>query len=452
MMDDDYQLKAKDLGLKDMLFGLVQNEKAFDYIANTLQQHGLNPTRLGKEWVLNGKRNPLTDEHYRRMAALSATEIMLENTTVNQPSWLMSSKMALAARPLLRWGFNKTADLAKQLPEIVDRETLNLKDPNTIKALKAYRDFAMAMAFSIIPISLAWAMVRDKYDEDLLGKKGNLMRFGEADPFYVMLDRLDRVGTFGMAGEMANTFINMDNAREFGVDNRVFFVNSVLSFGKAMGTWIRQGEATYSTVGRPAMMSLGFGGGVQNLQLASNLLGVDNFETRYAARINVNNILRSVGKELELDVRKFSGGGALPTPMKPWMTEMVLSAYANDGVAFRKAYGMALKAAEAMGKEDPEKSVKASLTMYHPLRYIFRTPPEVSEYNRILASAGSGRQSINEAVNLFNRYASLIGVNPYMGKVKKEPKSKSPFSSSSIRMPKIDYRSFSVDKGAGLPF
>jgi hypothetical protein len=120
------------------------------------------------------------------------------------------------------------------------------------------------------------------------------------------------------------------------------------------------------------MMALGFGGALQNFQLSNHLLGLDNFESRYAARTNVNNILRSAGKELGLDVRKFSGGGALPTPMKPWMTEMVLSAYANDGIAFRNAYGMALKAAEAMGKEDPVKSVKSSLTMYHPLRYVFR--------------------------------------------------------------------------------
>ena len=53
----------------------------------------------------------------------------------------------------------------------------------------------MGMALGIIPISLAWAMVRDRYDEDLLGKKGNVLDFGEADPFLVLLDRLDRVGT-----------------------------------------------------------------------------------------------------------------------------------------------------------------------------------------------------------------------------------------------------------------
>lgn len=455
MADENYQLTAKDLGLKDRLFGLIQNEKAFDYIVNTMQQHGLSPTRLGREWVLNGKTNPLTDEHYRRIAALSATEMMLENTAVTQPSVMMSNKIMLAARPLLRWGVAKTADLAKVLPQLVDSQNLNIKDPNTRKALKAYRDFTIGMGMAIVPLSLAWAMLRDKYDEELVGKRANLMRFGEANPFFVMLDRLDRVGTFGMGGEVANTLLNMDNARQFGIDNRVFAVNSALSLVKATGTWIRQGDATYATVGRPAMMALGFGGALQNFQLANNLLGADNFESRYAARVNVNNILRSAGKELELDVRRFAGGGALPTPMKPWMTEMVLSAYANDGAAFRRAYRGALRAAKAMGKEDPEKSVKASLTMYHPLRYVFRTAPLENDFSRILRTAGGGRRDISEAIRLFNRYATELGIEPYMGK-KDKKLGFDPFkrqeAPAGFARPRMDYKSFSVDKGSALPF
>ena len=454
MNDPSYQLNAKDLGLQDRLFGLIQNERAFDYIVNTLQQHGLNPTRLGREWVLNGKQNPLNDEHYRRIASLSATEIMLENTAVTQPSWMMSNKVAMMARPLLRWGFIKTADLAKQLPKLGDKENFNIKDPNTRKALKAYRDFAMAMGMAIIPISLAWAMLRDKYDEEALGKRGNLMRFGEANPFFVMLDRLDRVGTFGMGGEVANTLLNLDTSREFGIDNRVFAINSALSLGRAVGTWIHQGEATYATVYRPALMAMGFGGALQNFQLSNNLLGMDNMESRYTARINVNNILRSTGRQLGLDVRKFAGGGALPTPMKPWLTDMVMSAYANDGIGFRNAYASALQAAEAMGKEDPVKSVKASLTMYHPLRYVYRTPPLAAEFNKILGASGSGRQAINEAITLFNKYAATLGINPYMGKKNKES------SSSSFEMPEklspmkldSDYKSLSVDTGSLFPF
>ena len=444
MADPNYQLTANDLGMQDKLMGLVQNEKAFNYIVNTLQQHGLNPTRLGREYVLNGKKNPLNDEHYRRISALSATEVMLENTAVSTPSWMMSNFAGMLARPLVRWGFIKTGRLAAQLPSIADSETLNIKDENTRKALKAYKDFAIAMGMAIIPISLAWAMLRDKYDEEALGKRGNLMRFGEGDPFLVMLDRLDRVGTFGMAGEVANTMLNMNTAREFGVDNRIFAINSALSLGRAVSTWVRQGEATYATVYRPALSAAGFAGALQNFQLANNLLGADNFESRYAARINVNNILRSSGRQLGFDVRKFSGGGALPTPMKPHLSEMVLSAYANDGVAFRQAYNDALLAAKAMGKEDPEKSVKASFTMYHPLRYVFRTPPLQSEFNRLLGASGSGRQAINESIMLFNKYGQLLDINPYMGKAEK--KSSSAFEMPKTpRLPRVDYRALSVD-------
>ena len=202
MNDPSYQLTAKDMGLSDRLFGLIQNEKGFDYIVNTFQQHGLNATELGRQWVLNGKENPLTDEQYRRISSVTATEMMLENTAITQPSWMQSNRIAVVARPLLRWGVAKTADLAKRLPKLVDRENLDITDPDTIKALKAYRNFALGMGMAIVPLSLAWAMVRDEYDEELLGKRGNLMRFGEANPFFVLLDRLDRVGTFGMAGLM----------------------------------------------------------------------------------------------------------------------------------------------------------------------------------------------------------------------------------------------------------
>ena len=181
---------------------------------------------------------------------------------------------------------------------------------------------------------------------------------------------------------------------------------------------------------------------------------MDNMESRYTARINVNNILRSTGRQLGLDVRKFAGGGALPTPMKPWLTDMVLSAYANDGAGFRNAYASALQAAEAMGKEDPVKSVKASLTMYHPLRYVYRTPPLAAEFIKILGASGSGRQAINEAITLFNKYAATLGISPYMGKKNKES------SSSSFEMPEklspmnldSDYKSLSVDTGSLFPF
>ena len=145
----------------------------------------------------------------------------------------------------------------------------------------------------------------------------------------------------------------------------------------------------------------------------------------------------------------------MPTPMKPYIAEMVLSSYANDPVSFRAAYRDALKAAEAMGKEDPEKSVKSSLTMYHPLRYIFRTPPLESEFNKILGAAGDGRQAINESIQLFNKYAETIGVKPYMGKQAKSSSATDPFKPirmEGISVPRLDYRSFSVDSSSGLPF
>jgi hypothetical protein len=274
------------------------------------------------------------------------------------------------------------------------------------------------------------------------------MRFGEGDPFFVLLDRLDRVGTFGIAGEAANTLVNMNNARQLGIDNRIFFVNSALSAQRAFGTWVRQGDATYATVGRPFMMALGFGGALQNFQVANNLLGLDNFESRYVARTNVNNILRSVGKQLRLDVRMFLGGGALPNAMKPWVVEMVLASFANDGGAFMSAYQRALEAARAMGKEDPEKSVKSSFTMYHPLRYNYRTPPTEDEYQMILRAAEGGKQAVIEAITLLNNFGESIGVKPYMGK---KPESKGGTTEfKPLKAP--SYKRFSVDTEALLPF
>jgi hypothetical protein len=85
---------------------------------------------------------------------------------------------------------------------------------------------------------------------------------------------------------------------------------------------------------------------------------------------------------------------------------------------------------------------------------VFRSPPLEDDFSRIQrAAGGTGRQAINEAVSLFNRYAGMLGITPYMGKKVKKSGAVDLFKKpSGFSVPRLNYKSFSVDKGSLLPF
>jgi hypothetical protein len=286
------------------------------------------------------------------------------------------------------------------------------------------------MAYAaILPIGLAYALLRDEYDEEVLGRKQNVMNPLTDDPLTSLIDVFARVGTFGIAGEFVNTVTNMDTQREFSVDNRVFFVSTLLNTKRAVETWVHQDyTADYQTVYRPLMQALGGSGYLQYADSILTLLDADTQENRVLKRVNAMNYLRTTGRSMNLDVRAGrSIGSALPTPTKPFIGQMVLAAYANSPGDFNEAYRKAIDSARNEGKPDPEDYVRRSFQAYHPLRLVFRTVPSEREFQQMLGNMGEdGSTAVSNAVRLYNAYGARIGVKPSTGKETKLTEFKRP--------------------------
>ena len=161
------------------------------------------------------------------------------------------------------------------------------------------------------------------------------------------------------------------------------------------------------------------------------------------ARINAQNYLRVAGRQLGLDVRTFAGGYSAPTRISPYLTKMELAAYAADSAGFHQEYVNAVEAAREAGYSDPVGHIKDAFASRNPLRSVFRTSPSEADYGRILAELpDSGQTDVREAVNLFNRAASKIGIKVFEGKQEKEKPVKLPLPRFSLS----DFRSAAVER------
>lgn len=231
------------------------------------------------------------------------------------------------------------------------------------------------------------------------------------------MDTLSWVGTLGLAGDVYNAWLNRDTQRPFDVDHRVFFVSSLRSAVSSLQNWYEQGSADYSTVYRPLLQSLGGGGYLQYAQIINRALSLDNAEARVTARINAGNILRVAGREIGLDVRVSGGGNTMGTPIRPFIGQMALAAYANDAAGFREAYLKALAQAREQKEPDPAKYVSQKFAGYNPLRSVFRTEPSQLEVQKMMAVlSDENRESVQGALRLFNAYAQQIGVHADFGR------------------------------------
>jgi hypothetical protein len=233
-----------------------------------------------------------------------------------------------------------------------------------------------------------------------------------------MLDRFARVGTLGILGEPLNALFNPDTSRPFSLDSRLVIANSLNNFIKAGAAFYQQDfTATYATVWRQLIGAMGGAGWLQNAEVVNNLVApVFGNEARYTARINVNNNLRVAGRQIGLDVRSGWSSQTVSTPIRPWVTEMILQALANDPTGFNQAYQKAITAAmqhRGESRVEAEKYIAGAYRSYSPLQAVFKTAPNQSDYMRILASLGdSGRSAVSDAVRLTDAYGAKIGATP----------------------------------------
>lgn len=399
--DPKFEFAAKDLGVKE--------GRAWDYTRASLAEYGLSLEQMAREAVGRRKANPtaplLTREQYRALAMQGQNAVTLESNLVTRTPRLMTDPIMNLANPLLGWALEKSYDAWK-----------GFRAPNGQRSLSAFKTGLLAYA-AILPATLAYAYMRDEYDEHIIGKKQNVLHLTTDNPFLAVLDNAARVGTFGIFGELPNQLFNYSTQRDLSIDQRVFLVNSLLNTKNALATWVRQGTADYQTVWRPLMQALGGSGYLQYVDVIDNALSLDNQEARVVKRIGVNNYLRVIGRELNMDVRTAQGMGAVPNSIGPYIGQMVLAAYANNPQDFREAYRNAVAEARADKKPDPEDYVKRTFAARNPLKVVFRTEPSEQEYRRILgALTDDGKVAVSTALRLYNGYAAQIGLKEDFGR------------------------------------
>lgn len=417
LSDAKFEFKShKDLGYWSGLFGIGSDERAFAFLNNALNRYGMRLETLARDTLkrreTNPSASPLNDAQFRSLASLVQTEVTLDSSPATRPSRMFTNPVLHLANPLLGWSLSKSEDVWKAWRNPNMTQTSPVFFKAFLTGLRPY--------LALVPISVALAYLRDDYDEKLLAKKANR---SEPDSFKGMTDALARVGTFGVFGDVSNSLVNRDTERPFSVDNRVYALSSMFSAARSLSTWMRQGSADYSTVYRPMLASLGGSGYLQYAQLlnrATSMFGdgpLFEAESRVTARINANNYLRVAGRELGMDVRVNLGGEVIGTPVRPFIGQMVLAAYANDAAGFREAYRNAIAASREENKPDPQDYVKRAFAAMHPLRTVFRTEPSQPEYARLLASLNdSGRAAVSSALHLFNAYATQLGIKADYGK------------------------------------
>jgi hypothetical protein len=352
----------------------------------------------------------------QRIAARAEDRMSLPNDVTTSPVMFFSSPFGRFSSKLLTWPVSK-------MGQLVGRFRGDAYGEMNKRLMYAT---ALSMLAGVIPASILLSMFLDQFDEKVLGKKANLVGFRWDDPAQTavaLTERLARTGTFGLAGDIVNGlrgYATEGDLRGISFDQRVVFMNSIMSVLNLANTAFRQeGTLTYHSFWRPFEQAIGLGGLLQNQQIINrmsvNITGQPVFEKEYAetARLNALNYLRAAGRIEDLNVRTGSGTRSLPNPTKPWIYEMVLSAYTGDRLEFVEAYRKAISSAREEGKEDPEDYVKKTFAAYHPIKYVFATVPSANEYARALNTmSDKGKADVNDAVNTFNSFITSLGIQP----------------------------------------
>ena len=401
MRDDKFRFSAQQLDWKQ--------GRGFDYMRESMAKFGMDIETMARDSInrrATDEKAPLiVDDHYRAIAQQALNESTLESSLTTRAPWLQTNVVGQIANPMLGWAIHKSYDAWK-----------GFREPNGKRSMDGFKTGLLAYA-AILPIGMAFALLRNKFDEDVMGKKQNvedLTTIHDAhSAFTTVLDNASRIGTFGIAGELPNYWLNRDNARPISVDSRVFFVSTLENTQNAVLNLIHSRDMDYQTTVRPLLQSLGGNGFLQYAAILNNAMSLDNAEARVENRISVNNYLRVAGRESNLDVRTVNGmmsNASAPSPIKPLIGRMLLSALANDAQGFQDARRDAIAAAKEMGNEDPEKEVSRQFESSNPLRSVFKTPPTERQFQSMLNGMNDqGRTSVSEAMRLYQFYGEQIG-------------------------------------------
>lgn len=385
------------------------------YLRETLNKYGLNLETMVRDAYARRQANPggaelLDDRAFMLLAQHGQNEVTLEsNYATRMPGWLGNPVLRLF-NPLLGWSLSKGYDTVR-----------SLREPDLQLSWKAGLWTGLTPYLAVLPISLAYALLRDEYDEEVVGRKQNVINpLTTRDPgqaFMALVDNLARVGTFGFLGEGANALVNWDTQRPFSVDSRVYFISSAKNTMETVGKFFQQGGTLdYQTVVRPLVQSLGGSGYLQYAGILNTLYAAANDgeplferEAQVSKRIAVGNYLRVAGRQMGWDVRTGAGMRSAPRPTKPYLGQMMVAAMSNDPSLFQRGYMGAITEAQDLGYPDPADYVYRALEAMDPRRLVFRTTPSDMEYQQLLMQLDDdARQTVHEALTLMDQYTAQV--------------------------------------------
>jgi hypothetical protein len=425
-----FRLTSDHLGMSE---GWFSEAGTFDYFRTRAMEYGLGSLEdIAREAAIGrdsgGKL--LTRDQALGVAMMALNEISL-HAGVN------SRLIEMIDNPILRFGGLMLGWPLSKVNQINDA----FKDADGKATLASAMRAVGIMAAWTLPAGLAYSLMVDEYDDKLLNKKSNLRSI---DPIAItpvvgpllaaasdsgnilgMLERLARAGTYGIVGDMVNSFTNVvdpsSGQRDFDLNSRVLVFNQFANIRDVFRNLIHQdGEMTYQSTGRPLISAMGGGGLLQAMQLVNARLGLTNAEAAVTNRINVNNYLRAAGRAVDIELR---GGTArsLPTARSVWLNQMQVMALSNDRVGFAEAYRNAVDVARRQGEPDPEAKVLEDFKSRHPLSSVFRTKPSEVEMGKLMSTLDdTGKQAVQQALALFESFTELIEPNPIIQRIKQQ--------------------------------
>jgi hypothetical protein len=358
----------------------------------------------------------LTDKQFVGVAHLALTEFQLNSNFSNTPIDLKSNTLWRLMSPYLTWPYLAMLRFPGIFKEADGRWTM-----------KAAMDGAVLSMFGLVPLTIAASMMFDLFDEEVYGKRSNLMMVEAEDmiPGYgvvnrplATLERLARYGGAGLLMEGLNSAINVDDARGgLTADNRILLFSQYKNIKDTIGNLFQIGpeNANYASVVRPLAQFMGLGGLLQYQQIFNKQAGLSNLESAVSERINVANYLRAAGRDLDLNVRLTRGMSSLPNPVTPYLQNMELAAYMDNVEMFRESWRQAVEQYRELHPDEPDaaRQVIRSFQSRHPLKRVFSSMPSSREYRKILEDLNpTGQEAVASGVRQFNKYLILLGGRP----------------------------------------
>lgn len=380
--------------------------------------------------------NLLTEDQAVTLSMMNQNEFNGNSSINTTPAWLMTNTFLRMAMPLMRWPL--------WMMSAVHEAAKPRAGENAVKPmLRAIGTLALWN----LPIGLAFSLLMDEYDKKLLGKKSNLPNLDKRAAIPLiglplslltsdhpisqlesMLVRSARAGNiYGLGADVAaQTFAGLDPStgqRAFSLDQRVLAYSQLANLGQALKNYKGQGFATWGSVAKPVIMAIGGNGVLHAVDLANNLLGLDNAESRLTERSASSNWIRSAAQELDIPIKAGGGFAGVPTPMSGYTREMYLAALANDRVGFLDNYRRALNAArEAVAEDssvpgvDREKEaaqrVLASWKSRNPMGVLATKPTDVQVRQILSIMEPEGQQSVRDALSRFDTFTTMIAPSP----------------------------------------